>query len=96
MAITNNAAPMSNMNSSNSNMNGFAPFTPRPHQPVTYTAGTFAQTKFGSTKLKTNGKKPNRYQCHRNFFFFFTDKEAHLSCSVCPWQSSPAYSNICN
>jgi hypothetical protein len=50
---------MTNINS-NSNMNGFAPFAPRPHQPVTYTAGTFAQTKFGSTKLKTNGKKPNR------------------------------------
>ena len=54
-----NSASMSNVNT-NSNMNGFAPFTPRPHQPVTYTAGTFAQTKFGSTKLKTNGKKPNR------------------------------------
>lgn len=41
---------------------GFSPFQPRPHhhQPVTYTAGTFAQTKFGSTKLKTNGKKTNR------------------------------------
>lgn len=52
-------ASMTNVNS-NSNMNGFAPFTPRPHQQVTYTAGTFAQTKFGSTKLKTNGKKPNR------------------------------------
>jgi hypothetical protein len=52
---------VSNTNSnSNSNMNGFAPFAPRPHQPVTYTAGSFAQTKFGSTKLKTNGKKPNR------------------------------------
>ena len=40
---------------------GFTPFQPRPHhQPITYTAGTFAQTKFGSTKLKTNGKKTNR------------------------------------
>ena len=38
----------------------FASFTPRQHQPVTYTAGTFAQTKFGSTKLKSNGKKTNR------------------------------------
>jgi len=27
---------------------------------VVYTAATFAQTKFGSTKLKTNSKKPNR------------------------------------
>lgn len=39
---------------------GFAPFHPRPHQPITYTAGTFAQTKFGSTKLKSNAKKTNR------------------------------------
>eukprot|EP00095_Tigriopus_kingsejongensis_P007626 snap_masked-scaffold995_size72343-processed-gene-0.4 protein:Tk07626 transcript:snap_masked-scaffold995_size72343-processed-gene-0.4-mRNA-1 annotation:"GH12169" len=39
----------------------FTPFQPRAHHPpVTYTAGTFAQTKFGSTKLKTNGKKTNR------------------------------------
>ena len=35
------------------------PFQPR-QQPVVYTAATFAQTKFGSTKLKTNSKKPNR------------------------------------
>ena len=34
-------------------------FPPR-QQPVVYTAATFAQTKFGSTKLKTNSKKPNR------------------------------------
>ena len=34
-------------------------FQPR-HPPVVYTAATFAQTKFGSTKLKTNSKKPNR------------------------------------
>ena len=41
---------------------GFAPFQPPrpPHQPITYTAGTFAQTKFGSTKLKSNAKKTNR------------------------------------
>ena len=35
------------------------PFQPR-QPPVVYTAATFAQTKFGSTKLKTNSKKPNR------------------------------------
>lgn len=34
-------------------------FQPR-QPPVVYTAATFAQTKFGSTKLKTNSKKPNR------------------------------------
>lgn len=39
---------------------GFAPFQPRQHAPITYTAGTFAQTKFGSTKLKSNAKKTNR------------------------------------
>ena len=38
---------------------GHAGFQPR-HPPVVYTAATFAQTKFGSTKLKTNSKKPNR------------------------------------
>ena len=47
--------------SSGPTSNGFSPFQPRMHhQPITYTAGTFAQTKFGSTKLKTNGKKTNR------------------------------------
>merc|ERR1719220_738366 len=46
--------------SSNGVTNGFTPFPPRQQQPVTYTAGTFAQTKFGSTKLKSNGKKTNR------------------------------------
>lgn len=35
------------------------PFQPR-QMPVVYTAASFAQTKFGSTKLKTNSKKPNR------------------------------------
>lgn len=35
------------------------PFQAR-NPPVVYTAATFAQTKFGSTKLKTNSKKSNR------------------------------------
>ena len=35
------------------------PFQAR-QPPVVYTAATFAQTKFGSTKLKTNSKKSNR------------------------------------
>ena len=39
---------------------GFTPFPPRQQQQVTYTAGSFAQTKFGSTKLKSCGKKTNR------------------------------------
>ena len=49
--------------SSGGNQNGgggFVPFQPRSHQPVIYTAGSFAQTKFGSTKLKSNAKKTNR------------------------------------
>lgn len=54
-------APVTNgQTSSNGGTNGFTPFTPRQHQTVTYTAGTFAQTKFGSTKLKSSGKKTNR------------------------------------
>ena len=52
--------PTSTNGSSSGPTNGFTPFPPRPHQPVTYTAGTFAQTKFGSTKLKSCGKKTNR------------------------------------
>merc|ERR1712001_267784 len=44
----------------NSVTSGFTPFPPRQHQQVTYTAGSFAQTKFGSTKLKSCGKKTNR------------------------------------
>lgn len=42
---------------------GFQTTSEKPHHqyPLTYTAGTFAQTKFGSTKLKSNGKKvPHR------------------------------------
>ncbi|XP_054274152.1 protein Tob1-like [Macrosteles quadrilineatus] len=35
-------------------------FMPRPAQPLTFTTATFAQTKFGSTKLKTNSKRANR------------------------------------
>lgn len=52
--------PASTNGSSTGLANGFTPFPPRQHQPVTYTAGTFAQTKFGSTKLKSCGKKTNR------------------------------------
>lgn len=33
---------------------------PRPRQPVTFTTAAFAQTKFGSTKLKTSGKRGSR------------------------------------
>merc|ERR1711899_148182 len=57
----NNLGGSTAMNGSPSGVtNGFTPFPPRQQQPVTYTAGTFAQTKFGSTKLKSCGKKTNR------------------------------------
>lgn len=36
------------------------PFLPRATQPLTFTTATFAQTKFGSTKLKTTSKRANR------------------------------------
>lgn len=35
-------------------------FIPRSTAPLTFTTATFAQTKFGSTKLKTNSKRANR------------------------------------
>jgi protein Tob/BTG len=54
-SVSNNCMPPNN-----SATTGFTPFPPRQHQPQTYTAGSFAQTKFGSTKLKSCGKKTNR------------------------------------
>lgn len=35
-------------------------FIPKPAAPVTFTTATFAQTKFGSTKLKSSGKRSHR------------------------------------
>lgn len=35
-------------------------FLPRSQAPLTFTTATFAQTKFGSTKLKTSSKRANR------------------------------------
>lgn len=35
-------------------------FLPRSNVPVIFTTATFAQTKFGSTKLKSNTKRPNK------------------------------------
>ncbi|XP_016837258.1 atrophin-1 isoform X2 [Nasonia vitripennis] len=35
-------------------------FIPRTQAPLTFTTATFAQTKFGSTKLKTSSKRANR------------------------------------
>lgn len=36
-------------------------FLPRTQAQLTFTTATFAQTKFGSTKLKTNSKRNNRW-----------------------------------
>lgn len=41
-------------------VNSNASFLPRSHAPLTFTTATFAQTKFGSTKLKTNSKRSSR------------------------------------
>ncbi|XP_023941973.1 protein Tob1 [Bicyclus anynana] len=38
----------------------FSPGPPFRAQPLTFTTATFAQTKFGSTKLKTSSKRANR------------------------------------
>lgn len=35
-------------------------FMQRSQAPLTFTTATFAQTKFGSTKLKTNSKRSNK------------------------------------
>jgi protein Tob/BTG len=43
-------------------------FIPRSTAPLTFTTATFAQTKFGSTKLKTNSKRANR--CVSPFFTY--------------------------
>ena len=40
-------------------------FIPRTTAPLTFTTATFAQTKFGSTKLKTSSKRANRYYSWR-------------------------------
>lgn len=47
--------------SSPSPTKGSPTFLPRNTQPLTFTTASFAQTKFGSTKLKTNSKRTNRY-----------------------------------
>lgn len=47
-------------------------FIPRSTAPLTFTTATFAQTKFGSTKLKTSSKRANRYvYIPRNPNFYF-------------------------
>lgn len=40
--------------------NSSVSFMQRSQAPLTFTTATFAQTKFGSTKLKTNSKRSNK------------------------------------
>lgn len=46
-------------------------FLPRTTAPLTFTTATFAQTKFGSTKLKTSSKRANRYKIFPIIKIFF-------------------------
>lgn len=64
-----NATTSSNGSGSNGNGNGNGnasgngggnSFLPRSQAPLTFTTASFAQTKFGSTKLKSNTKRTNR------------------------------------
>ncbi|XP_059480461.1 protein Tob1 [Neocloeon triangulifer] len=57
------AAPQESTSPTNakSSSNSTAPFIGRPPAPpLTFTTATFAQTKFGSTKLKSSSKRANR------------------------------------
>lgn len=49
-----------------SHSNGSSTFLGRQQEPIQFTTATFAQTKFGSTKLKNNSKRTNRFV---NIFF---------------------------
>lgn len=52
------------------------PFLPRSTAPLTFTTATFAQTKFGSTKLKTSSKRANRYIiCSKNTIIFILNSK---------------------
>jgi protein Tob/BTG len=59
------ASPMYKNSSSPSAGGGSAStsttFLGRQYEPVLFTTAAFAQTKFGSTKLKNNSKRTNRY-----------------------------------
>jgi protein Tob/BTG len=49
-------------------------FGPKPNNNVTLTAGMFAQTKFGSTKLKTSGKRTNQRMSPTEFGNYIKQK----------------------
>lgn len=58
---TSSTSPMYKNNSPSGATNGTtSTFLGRQHEPVLFTTATFAQTKFGSTKLKNNSKRTNR------------------------------------
>jgi protein Tob/BTG len=52
---------------------GSASFLNRSQEPLTFTTATFAQTKFGSTKLKNSSKRTNRY-------VYFSSKDFKFYC----------------
>lgn len=64
--VKTNSPPGTAVSAGNTNTNGGGnttvgnSFLTRSHVPLTFTTATFAQTKFGSTKLKTNSKRSNR------------------------------------
>nr|CAD7402295.1 unnamed protein product [Timema cristinae] len=65
-------------------------FMPRSTAPLTFTTATFAQTKFGSTKLKTSSKRANRYQTYsflpgRNEVDWIDLAQAILGCNEVDW-----------
>lgn len=53
-------SPTSGGNSYKGSPSPVTAFMPRSTAPLTFTTATFAQTKFGSTKLKTSSKRANR------------------------------------
>jgi protein Tob/BTG len=56
-----NNSPSGNANGGSSgSATATATFLGRQQEPVLFTTATFAQTKFGSTKLKNNSKRTNR------------------------------------
>lgn len=74
-----------------------SPVTPvvgKPSHPVTYTAATFAATKFGSTKLKTNGKKGQR-NSPTDFGLFLKPKQSQMK-DNCQWTSRRTGGSFCN
>lgn len=56
----NNSPSGTNGGGSSSGGTTASTFLGRQHEPVLFTTATFAQTKFGSTKLKNNSKRTNR------------------------------------